>query len=327
MQERLSNSPKTLELLLSDPPHFGARVVHISAHLPRRWLLLSWRSRPPTDDERVCSFQRLLGLPLDPLDQALARWHVMDQADDLARGPNAVMHIPTHKHLAAPLAAHKGRHVLKLAARALPLGLDSFLGDSVAKQPACVPPSPEHELRIRLVRLDDGDFDVVVDGRFDRAHEPRAHVDPICAQSQGGRETLPVREPAAGDKGDVQALPRPGQQDEVCDVALPHMPGALEPVDRQEIHAEVDGALGVPDRGAFVEDGAAGRFQLPDDRPGGVTGRFDNLDPFVYDGLRVAVVVWRDEGGEEGQVHAEGVRGHGPAALYLFSEVRGGGLR
>ena len=171
---------KSLELLLSNPPHFGARVVHISAHLPRWWLLLSLRSRPPTDDERVGSLQRLLRLPLDPLHQVLARWHVMNQPDDLPRGPNAVIHIPIHKDLPPPLPAHKRRHVLKLPARALPLNFDCFLGDFVAKQPTRVPPSPEHELRIRLLCLDDGDFDIVVDGRFDRAHEPRAHVDPLC---------------------------------------------------------------------------------------------------------------------------------------------------
>lgn len=78
------------------------------------------------------------------------------------------------------------------------------------------------------------------------------------------------------------------------------MARALEAVDRQEIHPEVDGALGVPDRGAFVQDGAAGGFELLDDGAGGVAGCFDYPDPAVYDGLGVAVVVRGDEGGEEG---------------------------
>lgn len=105
------------------------------------------------------------------------------------------------------------------------------------------------------------------------------------------------------------------------------MARALEAVDGEEVDAEVDGALRVPDRGAFVQDGAAGGFQLLDDGTGGVAGRFDDPDAGVDDGLGVAMVVWRDEGGEEGQVYGEGVGGHRFAALDLSAEVGGGGLR
>lgn len=82
----------------------------------------------------------------------------------------------------------------------------------------------------------------------------------------------------------------------------------------------------MPDRGAFVQDHAAGGFQLLDDGAGGVAGRFDDADAGVDDGGGVAVVVGGDEGWEEGQVDAEGVGGHGAAALDLFTEVGGGGL-
>lgn len=104
------------------------------------------------------------------------------------------------------------------------------------------------------------------------------------------------------------------------------MPGALEAVDGEEVDAEGDGALRVPDRGALVQHGAAGRFELPDHGPGRVAGRFDNRDAGVDDGEGVGVVVGGHEGGEQGQVHAEGVRGHGSAALDLAAEVGGGGL-
>jgi hypothetical protein len=43
--------------------------------------------------------------------------------------------------------------------------------------------------------------------------------------------------------------------------------------------------------------------------------------------LCVGGVVWGHEGWEEGQVHAEGVLGHGSASANLFAEVFGGGLR
>lgn len=104
------------------------------------------------------------------------------------------------------------------------------------------------------------------------------------------------------------------------------MPGALEAVDAQEIHPEIDGRLRVPDGGAFVKDGAPGCLQLLDDGPRGVSGRLDDADPGVDDCLGVAVVVGRHEGGEEGQVHGEGTLCHGAAALDLVAEVGGAGL-
>ena len=59
---------------------------------------------------------------------------------------------------------------------------------------------------------------------------------------------------------------------------------------------------------------------------GTVACRFDDADAFVDDHLGVAVVVGGDEGGEEGQVDAEGGIGHGAAAADLFTEVFWGGL-
>lgn len=82
------------------------------------------------------------------------------------------------------------------------------------------------------------------------------------------------------------------------------------------------------DRGAFVENGArgGGGFELFDHRTGTVSGGFDDADAGVDDYLGVAVVVGGDEGGEEGEVYAEGVGGHAAAAGDFFAEVFGGGL-
>ena len=138
---------------------------------------------------------------------------------------------------------------------------------------------------------------------------------------------MPVCETARGYEGGLEALPRPGQEDEIRNVTLAHVPGAFEAVNGEEVDAEVYGALRVPDRGAFVQDGAAGGFQLLYDGAGGVASCFDDGDAGVYDGLGVAVVVGWDEGGEQGQIYAEGAVGHGFAALDLGEEVGGGGLR
>ena len=104
------------------------------------------------------------------------------------------------------------------------------------------------------------------------------------------------------------------------------MTGALEAVDGEEVDAELGGAAGVPDRGAFVQDGAAGGFELVDHGAGAVAGGFDDADAGVDDSAGVGVVVGGVEGGEEGEVHAEGVGGEGFAAVDLSGEGGGGGL-
>lgn len=87
------------------------------------------------------------------------------------------------------------------------------------------------------------------------------------------------------------------------------MARAFEPINAQEINSELDRRLRMADGGALVENCTAGFFQLFDHRPGGVACCFDDCDAFVYDGLGVAVVIWGNEGGEQGYVDAE--RGFG----------------
>ena len=77
---------------------------------------------------------------------------------------------------------------------------------------------------------------------------------------------------------------------------------------------------------AFVEDGTAGGFQLLYHGSGAVASGFDDVNPRVDDNLRVAVVVWRDESREEGQVDAKWIVGHAAAAGNLLTEVFGCGL-
>ena len=252
----------------------------------------------------------------------------MNQPNHLPRRPHPALHIPTHKHLPPPLPAHQRRHLLELPARALPLHPHRLLGHLIPKQPTRIPPAPQHEFRVRFLRLHNRELDVMMNGRLDRTHEPRPHIDPLRPQRQRRRHPLPVREPARRNerRPRFQALPRPRQQYEVRNVALAHVPGALEAVDGEEIDAEVHGALRVPDRGAFVQHGAAGGFELADHGAGAVAGCFDDCDAGVYDCLGVGGVVGGDEGGEEGEVDAEGVGGEGLAALDFGAEGGGGGL-
>lgn len=77
---------------------------------------------------------------------------------------------------------------------------------------------------------------------------------------------------------------------------------------------------------ALVQDDDAGLLQLGDDGARVVTGGLDDLDFFVDDDLGVGGVVGGNDGGEEGQVHSEGVFGHGATSADFFAEVFGGWL-
>lgn len=72
---------------------------------------------------------------------------------------------------------------------------------------------------------------------------------------------------------------------------------------------------------ALVQYDTPSLLQLPDDWPGAVAGRLDDLDALVDDGLGVSAVVRRVQGRQEGDVDAEGVLGHRPALLDLLAQV------
>ena len=142
-------------------------------------------------------------------------------------------------------------------------------------------------------------------------------------------------------------MPGAAEEDEVRDIALADVPSAFESIDGQEVDPEFYSGLRVPDGGAFVDDDAAGVFELLDDRARGVSGGFDDADAGGDDGGGVGcvfgrvrdvgvvgerggwggtVVVGGDEGGEQGQVYGEGTGGHRAAAGDLGGERGRGGL-
>lgn len=95
-------------------------------------------------------------------------------------------------------------------------------------------------------------------------------------------------------------MPRAREEDEVRDVAFADVAGTFESVYGEEVYTELDGTLGVADRGAFMEDGTIGCLQLFDHGPGTVACCFDYSDALIYDYLGVAVVIWWDKRGEKG---------------------------
>lgn len=237
-----------------------------------------------------------------------------------------VIRISSDKNLSSPLTANIRLNLLKLACCTRLLDLRRRSSDLVLEQPTRVLPPSQHKLCVILRGLDNRLLDVDVDRRLNGTHEPGAHVDTLSSQAQRRSETLSICESTGGNKGDLERLSRSAQQNQVGDIRLANVASTLEAIDAQEIHAKFNGALSMSDRRALVQDNGVHLLQLLDDRAGGVAGRLDNLDSFVDDDLCVGAVVRRVYRGEQRDIYAEGLRGHGLGLADLFAEVLGRGL-
>lgn len=96
--------------------------------------------------------------------------------DDERGKTNPIIHIPIQEHLPPPLSTHIRRHILKLPSRTLPLHLHRLLRNLITKQPTRIPPSPQHQFRIRLFRIHNRLLHLDMYGRFNRTHKPRPHI-------------------------------------------------------------------------------------------------------------------------------------------------------
>lgn len=249
----------------------------------------------------------------------------MNETNNLASGPDTELGVTVDEYLLSSLAADEMGNLAELARRALALNLEGLLGNLVLEKTAGVAPAAEQQGGICLLGLDNLVLDVLVNGSLHGAHEACAHVDTTGAEGQSSSETPAVGETTRGDERNLEGLASTAQQDEVGNVALADVAGAFETVNGEEVDTELDGALGMANGGALVEDGDAGLLQLRNDRPGRVSGSLDNLDAFVDDSLGVSAVVGRNHGGEESDVDTEGVLGQLAAALNLFAEGGGRG--
>ena len=117
------------------------------------------------------------------------------------------------------------------------------------------------------------------------------------------------------------------EKDKVGDIVFADVTGALEPVNGEKVDAQLLSGKGMSDGGALVDDENARRFELLDYGAGGIPGGLDDLDALVDHNLRVGIVIRRDHGREEGDIHPEGVGGHLAASPDLLAEVFRGGLR
>jgi len=85
--------------------------------------------------------------------------------------------------LASSLSTNVRRDLFELAGRALLLHLDGFHRDLVLEEPGRIFPSPQNELGICLLSLNDSLLDLVVDRRLHGTHEASAHVDALGSQA------------------------------------------------------------------------------------------------------------------------------------------------
>lgn len=74
-----------------------------------------------------------------------------------------------------------------------------------------------------------------------------------------------------------------------------------------------------------MQHDAAGLFQLGNDGARAIASRLDDADALVDDGLGIGAVVGRVERGQERNVDAKGVLGHGAAACDFLAQVGGRG--
>jgi len=263
----------------------------------------------------------------------------VDEANDLASSPNlgrcqhkrifenqsrktyAEISITIDEHLSSSLSRNPWGNLGELSGCARGLDSVGLLCDLVLVKTAGVLPPSQHKLGIMLRCLDNLLLDIDVDWRLDRAHESCAHVDALGAQGQRGSQTLSVCESARGDERNSEGLACARKEDEVRDVALANVSRALEAVDAEEVHAELDGALRVSDGRALVQDCGSDSLELLDNWARAVSCRLHNPDALIDDNLCVCAIVRWDHCWEESDVDTEWVLGEGLRLANLLTEV------
>lgn len=104
-----------------------------------------------------------------------------------------------------------------------------------------------------------------------------------------------------------------------------YLPSTLEAINAQKVNTELNGTLGMADGGALVQDNAASGLEFGNDWARAVSGRLDDADAFVDDGLGVGAVVGRVDGGQQGDVDGKGVLCQCATLLDLLAQVGGRG--
>lgn len=241
-------------------------------------------------------------------------------------GTYTEINVTIDENLTTTLAADIGSNLAEVTSLALSLNLQGILGHLVREKTGSILPPTQDKGGISLLCLDDGLLHIMVNRGLNGAHESGTHVDTLSTKSQRSSQALAVGESTRSDERHTEFLACTAEKDEIGDVVFTNVTGTLESVDGEEVHTKLHGRLGVPNGRALVQNDDTGLLQLSDHRSWVVSGGLDDLDSFINDDLRVGSVVGGDHGWEEGQVHAEGVLGHGATSADFFAKVFGGRL-
>lgn len=147
-----------------------------------------------------------------------------------------IVRVTVQEDLTTTLAAHIRSNLSKVASRALLLNLESVLGDLVSEQAGSVLPPTQHKSGIRLLRLNDSLLDILVDRSLDSAHEASTHVNTLGTESQRSGQTVAISETTGSNERNAQVLAGTAQKNEVGDIVLADVTGALESIDGEEIN-------------------------------------------------------------------------------------------
>ncbi len=138
------------------------------------------------------------------------------------------------RHLAA-CAGHEVPHLLELGAAFF--HRDHLARNRVLEHACRVVHRAEHQVRVALAGSDQCLLDVVVDRRFLRAHEARAHVDPLRAERERRCHAAPVTDAAGSDDRNLQRTHCCRKQNQARHIVFAGMAGALETVDADDVDA------------------------------------------------------------------------------------------
>ena len=202
---------------------------------------------------------------------------VVDQSLRLSGRPDARIHLALVEHVRAAHAGDEILHVGEGGVAAL-LDGDDFVADGVLRHARGVVQRAEDEIGAALVIGDDLLFYVLMDRRFLRRHEARAHVDAVATQRQRRHQTARVGDAARGDDRNGQLVGGAREQHEAADIVFAGMAGTFETVDRHAVDADRLRFHRVAHAGAFVDDLDAGFLEARQMRLRIVAGRLHDLD-------------------------------------------------
>ena len=244
----------------------------------------------------------------------------MDQALNLAGPDQAGVQITGFERDPALGAGYQGLDVgedRSFAQR----DFDHLVRHAVLGDASAILELAEDEVGAALVIVDQELLHILVDRRLDRGAEAGAHIDAFRAQRQRGGEAAAVAKATAGDHRDAELVGRRRDQDEAGNIVLAGMAGAFETVDRDGIDAHPLGREGMADGGAFMDDDDAMRLEIIDMFLRLVAGGLDDLDAAVDDRLAILRIGRRIDRGQDGEVHAQGLVRHRPAAVDLAAQI------